>query len=628
MFGESYGNEPLSLPSDQDVLINAIRLGTSSLNDVQLLDPNLKWIYDLKKEFKHARPNVGKIENKERTSLMSQWNRLIILGGNLYREFVDQSDNVIYQFVVPKDERLDVMRRCHDSVYSGHLGVEKTTERIVRKFYWYKQLTEIQNYVQSCILCQQTKIPQQYNVAPLQPLTPTRPSELVTTDIMGPLPKTKGGNFYVLVVIDHFTKWVELYALPEITSKTVANRLMLFFFRYGIPDTLLSDQGTNYQSEVMVELCELLDIHKVRTSPYHPECDGLTERFNRTLQAMIQCYVADHQGDWDEFLPSLAFAYNTAVHSTTKSSPFELVYGRLPKVPSDLIFKQINFDLFLNPENYAKVVQGNFLKAFSLVVRNRDLRMQRNKVLHDRRVRAANFEITDQVWLLDTAVTKGKTAKLSRRWKGPYKIMKKVNESTYNIRPVSGRGKHLVANQCRLQKCFTRDCVEVVVPPAPVVPSVVRKKKPRVVDTATDIVEVTEAEQWPNTCPQWPPHEVLSDINQDLGGDDEPAVVQNTNNGITADNSDILVGSPERLPVIVEVDEELVSGETTAESDVSYAPTAYYERQLGSETTLPLRTSSRLKRPIERLGLIEAGEVGEMETSHAKVNRGRSKNKK
>jgi hypothetical protein len=120
----------------------------------------------------------------------------------------------------------------------------------------------------------------------------------------------------------------------------------------------------------------------------------------------------------------------------------------------------------------------------------------------------------------------------------------------------------------------------------------------------------------------------LSDINQDLGGDDEPAVVQNTNNGITADNSDILVGSPERLPVIVEVDEELVPGETTAESDVSYAPTAYYERQLGSETTLPLRTSSRLKRPIERLGLIKAGEVGEKETSHARVNRGRSKNKK
>jgi len=217
--------------------------------------------------------------------------------------------------------------------------------------------------------------------------------------------------------------------------------------------------------------------------------------------------------------------------------------------------------------------------------------MQRNKVLHDRRVRAANFEITDQVWLLDTAVTKGKTAKLSRRWKGPYKIMKKVNESTYNIRPVSGRGKHLVANQCGLQKCFTRDCVEVVVPPAPVVPSVVRKKKPRVVDTATDIVEVTEAEQWPNTCPQWPPHEVLSDINQDLGGDDEPAEVQNTNNGITADNSDILVGSPERLPVIVEVDEELVPGETTAESDVSYAPTAYYERQLGSEIKTADRAS-------------------------------------
>lgn len=355
-FGECCGNDPDSI--EEGEMINAVlSFSTGALNEAQLEDPDLRWIYDLKKKHKfvvNRPPSIKAVDNKERVSLLSQWNRLVILGSNLYREYVDQNDRVHYQFIVPKSERKDVLKRNHDEIFSGHLGVEKTTERIVRKFYWYRQLNDIVEYVRSCDICQQTKIPVHYNTASLQPLLPTRPFELVTTDIMGPITKTKSGNLYVLVAIDHFTKWVELFPLSEISAKTVANRLMSMFLRHGIPETLLSDQGTNYQSELMAEFCELLDIHKVRTSPYHPQCDGITERFNRSLQAMLTSYVNEKQDNWDELLPNLAFAYNTAVHSATKMFPFQLLYGRIPKVPSDLIFEQDEFNLYLNPKNYAE----------------------------------------------------------------------------------------------------------------------------------------------------------------------------------------------------------------------------------------------------------------------------------
>ena len=88
--------------------------------------------------------------------------------------------------------------------------------------------------------------------------------------------------------------------MDKITAKDVAKNLMLVFLRHGIPETILSDQGTNYQAALMTEFCELLNILKVRTSPYHPQCDGLSERFNRSIQTMISSYVNDNHRNWDE----------------------------------------------------------------------------------------------------------------------------------------------------------------------------------------------------------------------------------------------------------------------------------------------------------------------------------------
>ena len=616
---------------------------TNDLNSVQLDDPNLRWFYDLKMANKGGRPVVGKLDNKERISLLSQWNRIVVLKGTLYREYVDSANNMNYQFIVPRDHRLDVLKQCHDSVYSGHLGAEKTVARIVAKFYWFKQLTEIQAYVQSCRSCQQIKVPRQYNVAPLTPLTPTRPWELVTTDIMGPLPNSGDGNKFVLVVIDHFTKWVELYPLPEISAKTVANRLMLTFLRFGIPDTLLSDQGSNYQSELMVELCELLDIHKVRTSPYHPQCDGITERFNRTLQAMITSYISNHQRDWDVLLPSLAFAYNTAVHSTTKSSPFELVYGRIPKVPVDLMFEQVNLELYLNPEQYAAEVKENFLSAFGLVIRNRDLRMDRNKIQHDRKVRAANFELHDLVWLLDTAVIQGKCKKLSKRWRGPYKILAKINQSTYSIQPEVGRGKVLVANQCRLQKVFTRDVEAVCDRTVPVVtPKPVRARRAVVRSPVNDlsIVPVPVEEQWPDTAPAWPDEvdhlaqgpdlfdDTWTGIAEELGlpQDISIPVIEETSIRDNlpeqtlpyetelsleddGESSEVLVdqessfklNETNQLPVYQLVwDDPVIEEEGPGEN---FVPNNYFQEQLALEPADIRPPSTRVRNPVVRLGI-------------------------
>ena len=163
--------------------------------------------------------------------------------------------------------------------------------------------------------------------------SPNSPTQLITSDIVGPLPTTTSSNNYIIVICDHFTKFVYCLAAPDQTAKSVAKCIASFMFIFGITDSILTDQGTNYQSEMLAELYDLLDIKKLRTTPFHPQCDGITERFNRTLKQMIRAYVDTSQTNWIQLLPELCFAYNTAVHKTTDHTPSELMLGRRVKLP-------------------------------------------------------------------------------------------------------------------------------------------------------------------------------------------------------------------------------------------------------------------------------------------------------
>ena len=154
---------------------------------------------------------------------------------------------------------------------------------------------------------------------------------------MGPIPETVHGNRYILVLMDHFSKRCEAFPTKDQKASTVTDILLQkVFSRFGPPQVLHSDQGANFESNLMHELCDLMGISKTRTSAYHPQCDGQVERQNRTLQDMLSTFVSHHSTEWDQWLDPIVFAYNTSKQESTGYSPYEMVFSRTPRMPFEI----------------------------------------------------------------------------------------------------------------------------------------------------------------------------------------------------------------------------------------------------------------------------------------------------
>ena len=275
-------------------------------------------------------------------TLWHQRNYLTLHEGTLYRQWKDipgGGTQPRLQLILPPQMVTEVLQGLHNSPTGGHLGVSKTLDKARTRFYWPRQRRDIEDWCSKCEMCSSRKSPAPKPRAPLQLQAAERPMECVTMDILGPLPESARGNKYILVIGDYFTKWKEAHAMPNMEAITVARILVNeFICRFGIPEQLHTDQGKNFESTLIKEICKILGITKTRTTPYHPQSDGMIERFNRTVLNMLSIVVSDDEYNWDLHLPTLMLAYRTSRHETTGATPFSLVYGREAKLPEDILF--------------------------------------------------------------------------------------------------------------------------------------------------------------------------------------------------------------------------------------------------------------------------------------------------
>ena len=263
-----------------------------------------------------------------RLALYHQFSRLILDNDILYRKYESEDGSShSLQLVVPPSLQREVLALLHSHITAGHMGTNQTTSQARPRFYWPGMSDDIDLFIRTCEVCQRCKPPVLTPRAPMVTSQPSFPLQRVGMDIMGPLPVTPRGNRYILVVGDYFTKWYEAFPLPDIRAETVAGYFVNgFVCRYGAPHSLHTDQGAQFKSNLFKSLCTMLDIHKTRTTPYHPQSDGLIERFNRTLERILATTINDHQ-DWDLYLQRALLAYRMSVNDTTSFTPHRLMFG-------------------------------------------------------------------------------------------------------------------------------------------------------------------------------------------------------------------------------------------------------------------------------------------------------------
>jgi transposase InsO family protein len=248
--------------------------------------------------------------------------------GTLIR--VEQSKKgAAFQVVIPWQLRGIVLRSCHSDITSGHFGFQRTLDLVRERYYWETMTTDTKKFVRACIACQLSKKSRRKKNGLLKSITATEPWEIIGIDFIGPIRESKKGNRYILVITDYFTKWPEAYALREASTKEAAKILVTKIFpRHGLPKKILSDQGSQFTSNLFSELLEEMKIKKMQTTAYHPQCDGQVERLNSVLKTQITIFCDQRQFDWDEWLPLVLLAYRRTKHSVTGYSPYFMLHGR------------------------------------------------------------------------------------------------------------------------------------------------------------------------------------------------------------------------------------------------------------------------------------------------------------
>ena len=373
-------------------------------------------------------------------------------------DFVSSFCKYIYRKVPPTVDSPSLFSQggitrasCWSSGRTSRSG--QTLSHLKEHFYRPGHWSDVNNWCRTCATCATLKTPAPKPKAHLQTITAGYPMQIVATDILGPLPLTSNGNCYLFVATDYFTRWVEAYPIPNQEAVTVANKLTKeFFFRFSLPEQLHSDQDKQFESTVISEMYKLLNINKSRTTPYHPQGDGLVERFNRTLLDMLSTTMKDRHCTWEDHVQSTCLAYNTSVQPTTGYTPFYLMFGRQAHTSVDIMFGS-NQPTEPSPSAYAFNLKQSLASVYNQVRDKMDVTFQGQIQFYDKKIHGNPFQVGDLVWLHSTVVPTGQAKKFNHPWTGPYEVIKRLSDATYRVVNTQSKRQQLVVHFDCLKLC-------------------------------------------------------------------------------------------------------------------------------------------------------------------------------
>ena len=322
--------------------------------------------------------------------------------------------------VQPQLYHAEVLFRAHDE--QAHQGIDKVIARIKQRFIWPGLNSAVKKWVTACRVCQNTKGSPGSKRSPLKIISASF-NEIVPIDHQK-VCQTKSGNTGILVIIDHFTKFVEVAPCSEYTAEETCDILLNFWrARHGVPIFIQSDNGIQFAAHMTQEFLAAAKTVQVFSNTYKLRCNGLVERQNQTLAHLLRVFCSRHMDDWDKFLPQVVGAYNSTRHATTGVSPYMLLTGHERPMPLIYFFPEFETEK-VSPFQYVwRTIerQQHLNELFRANTQPAQLRQKKHFDKHCKGPKA--FEVGDWVWVFCRTIPAGGTAKLLRGWRGPFRVI-------------------------------------------------------------------------------------------------------------------------------------------------------------------------------------------------------------
>lgn len=431
------------------------------LGSLQAADPVIWEVLRFWKQGTRPGPEERRQMTKAALTLLRQWDRLRELDGMLYRRVhCPNGKEEVLQLVLPAALRSEVLRQLHQQ--HGHQGRERTLELVRQRCYWPGLSSDVASWCQECDRCQAGKDTQPFTQAFMGRLMSSRPNDILAVDFTV-LEPTSSGIENILVMTDVFSKYTLAVPTRDQRAETVAQALVTeWFYRFGVPGRLHSDQGRNFESRLIHQLCELYSVGKSRTTPYHPAGNGQCERFNRTLHNLLRTLPVSRKRDWVDCLPQLVFSYNSTPHQATGESPHFLMFGQEPRLPVDFLLGREPQLRQGSVHDWVLEHQTRLQVAFAGARERLQVMADRRKANHDQHVRDDPLVEGQLVYLRDYGV-RGRH-KIQDLWSPVvYQVTRAPKEGgvVYTIAPVEDLTKVRNVHRSLLKRRVCKDTVVV-----------------------------------------------------------------------------------------------------------------------------------------------------------------------